>query len=142
MPGAKRIPGGSGSSNPTSKKFRNVAFKAASKKPNKASHLTSEALADHDDATSTSLTVNLSASVCVIEDQVLRDTFANVLRLWNSPQESDKEACAVLAAVTESIKAEGGKATPVAYWAALMSTLEQVTSRLLSLVFAKVGPVY
>ena len=50
--------------------------------------------------------------------------FRPVRRLWNSTMESHREACAVLAAVTESIKASGGEETPTAYWAALMSTLE------------------
>eukprot|EP00040_Diaphanoeca_grandis_P026390 m.147691 g.147691 ORF g.147691 m.147691 type:complete len:1300 (-) comp30554_c0_seq1:33-3932(-) len=52
------------------------------------------------------------------------DIFAPVRQKWNSLQESDKEACAVLAAITESIKEKGAKESPTAYWAALMSTLE------------------
>lgn len=47
---------------------------------------------------------------------------------WNSHLESDREVCAVLAAVTESIAESVGdndsQPSPTAYWAALMTTLE------------------
>lgn len=52
------------------------------------------------------------------------DPFASVRQKWNSQLESDKEVCAVLAAVTESIAEQGGEETPTAYWGTLMTTLE------------------
>jgi len=56
------------------------------------------------------------------------DPFASVRQKWNSHLESDREVCAVLAAVTESITESVGdtdtQPSPTAYWAALMTTLE------------------
>jgi len=75
-------------------------------------------------------------------------TFHKVLDKWNSPLQSDKEKCAVLAAVTEVIRMKGGSETESEYFAALMTTLERSADEelearnaityLLSLVMKKV----
>ncbi|XP_062319179.1 RRP12-like protein [Osmerus eperlanus] len=55
-------------------------------------------------------------------------TFRKVQRYWESSSAAHKEICAVLAAVTEVIRAQGGKETETEYFAALMTTLEVVDS--------------
>uniref|UniRef100_A0A8C5N7P1 Ribosomal RNA-processing protein 12-like conserved domain-containing protein n=1 Tax=Gouania willdenowi TaxID=441366 RepID=A0A8C5N7P1_GOUWI len=55
-------------------------------------------------------------------------TFRKVQRLWESNSAAHKEICAVLAAVTEVIRGQGGKETETEYFAALMTTLEVVDS--------------
>lgn len=55
-------------------------------------------------------------------------TFGKVQRLWQTNSASHKEICAVLAAVTEVIRAQGGHETETEYFAALMTTLEAVDS--------------
>ncbi|XP_073485079.1 RRP12-like protein [Aquarana catesbeiana] len=77
-------------------------------------------------------------------------TFNKVQRFWESNSAAHKEICAVLAAVTEVIRSQGGKETETEYFAALMTTLEAVESAeslsavayLLNLVLKRVpGPV-
>ncbi|KAG8435420.1 hypothetical protein GDO86_013382 [Hymenochirus boettgeri] len=77
-------------------------------------------------------------------------TFGKVQRYWASNSAAHKEICAVLAAVTEVIRSQGGKETETEYFAALMTTLEAVESPeslaavayLLNLVLKRVpGPV-
>ncbi|XP_051935458.1 RRP12-like protein isoform X1 [Hippocampus zosterae] len=55
-------------------------------------------------------------------------TFRKVQRFWESNSAAHKEICAVLAAVTEVIRSQGGKETETEYFAALMTTLEVVDS--------------
>uniref|UniRef100_A0A1D5RJB4 Ribosomal RNA processing 12 homolog n=1 Tax=Macaca mulatta TaxID=9544 RepID=A0A1D5RJB4_MACMU len=55
-------------------------------------------------------------------------TFSKVQRFWESNSASHKEICAVLAAVTEVIRSQGGKETETEYFAALMTTMEAVES--------------
>ncbi|KAG9341086.1 hypothetical protein JZ751_019840 [Albula glossodonta] len=55
-------------------------------------------------------------------------TFRKVQRFWESNSASHKEICAVLAAVTEVIRSQGGKETETEYFAALMTTMEAVES--------------
>uniref|UniRef100_A0A3Q3JTB6 Uncharacterized protein n=1 Tax=Monopterus albus TaxID=43700 RepID=A0A3Q3JTB6_MONAL len=55
-------------------------------------------------------------------------TFRKVQRFWESNSAAHKEICAVLAAVTEVIRGQGGKETETEYFAALMTTLEVVDS--------------
>uniref|UniRef100_A0A8C9U0N5 Ribosomal RNA processing 12 homolog n=1 Tax=Scleropages formosus TaxID=113540 RepID=A0A8C9U0N5_SCLFO len=55
-------------------------------------------------------------------------TFRKVQRYWESNSAAHKEICAVLAAVTEVIRSQGGKETETEYFAALMTTLEAVDS--------------
>uniref|UniRef100_A0A2K6CSY8 Ribosomal RNA processing 12 homolog n=1 Tax=Macaca nemestrina TaxID=9545 RepID=A0A2K6CSY8_MACNE len=47
-------------------------------------------------------------------------TFSKVQRFWESNSASHKEICAVLAAVTEVIRSQGGKETETEYFAALV----------------------
>ncbi|XP_048362430.1 RRP12-like protein isoform X1 [Sphaerodactylus townsendi] len=77
-------------------------------------------------------------------------TFGRVQRLWESNSAAHKEICAVLAAVTEVIRAQGGTESETEYFGALMTTLEAVESPesmaavayLLNLVLKRVpGPV-
>ncbi|KAL8187480.1 UNVERIFIED_CONTAM: pre-rRNA processing protein [Gekko kuhli] len=77
-------------------------------------------------------------------------TFSRVQRLWESNSAAHKEICAVLAAVTEVIRAQGGTESETEYFGALMTTLEAVESPesmaavayLLNLVLKRVpGPV-
>ncbi|XP_008948984.2 RRP12-like protein [Pan paniscus] len=55
-------------------------------------------------------------------------TFSKVQRFWESNSAAHKEICAVLAAVTEVIRSQGGKETETEYFAALMTTMEAVES--------------
>ncbi|NWX87944.1 RRP12 protein, partial [Nothoprocta pentlandii] len=55
-------------------------------------------------------------------------TFSKVQRFWESNSAAHKEICAVLAAVTEVIRSQGGKESETEYFAALMTTLEAVES--------------
>ncbi|NXG58608.1 RRP12 protein, partial [Hemiprocne comata] len=55
-------------------------------------------------------------------------TFSKVQRFWESNSATHKEICAVLAAVTEVIRSQGGKESETEYFAALMTTLEVVES--------------
>uniref|UniRef100_A0A452V9X5 Ribosomal RNA processing 12 homolog n=1 Tax=Ursus maritimus TaxID=29073 RepID=A0A452V9X5_URSMA len=55
-------------------------------------------------------------------------TFSKVQRFWESNSAAHKEICAVLAAVTEVIRSQGGKETETEYFAALMTTVEAVES--------------
>uniref|UniRef100_A0A6J0V438 RRP12-like protein n=1 Tax=Pogona vitticeps TaxID=103695 RepID=A0A6J0V438_9SAUR len=77
-------------------------------------------------------------------------TFSKVQRLWESNSAAHKEICAVLAAVTEVIRAQGGVESETEYFGALMTALEAVESSeslaavayLLNLVLKRVpGPV-
>lgn len=77
-------------------------------------------------------------------------TFNKVQRYWESNSAAHKEICAVLAAVTEVIRSQGGTESETEYFAALMTTLEAVESSeslaavayLLNLVLKRVpGPV-
>ncbi|XP_017897018.1 PREDICTED: RRP12-like protein isoform X1 [Capra hircus] len=55
-------------------------------------------------------------------------TFSKVQRFWESNSAAHKEICAVLAAVTEVIRSQGGKESETEYFAALMTTMEAVES--------------
>ncbi|NXV71023.1 RRP12 protein, partial [Atlantisia rogersi] len=55
-------------------------------------------------------------------------TFSKVQRFWQSNSAAHKEICAVLAAVTEVIRSQGGKESETEYFAVLMTTLEAVES--------------
>ncbi|XP_038070845.1 RRP12-like protein [Patiria miniata] len=72
--------------------------------------------------------------------------FDKVKRYWESNAASHKEVCAVLAAVTEVIREQGGKETETEYFGALMTALDNVDNEeslsailfLLSLVIKRV----
>ncbi|KAM6442361.1 RRP12-like protein [Liasis olivaceus] len=55
-------------------------------------------------------------------------TFSRVQRLWESNCAAHKEICAVLAAVTEVIRTQGGTESETEYFGVLMTTLEAVES--------------
>ncbi|XP_063163096.1 RRP12-like protein [Candoia aspera] len=55
-------------------------------------------------------------------------TFSRVQRLWESNSAAHKEICAVLAAVTEVIRSQGGTESETEYFGVLMTTLEAVES--------------
>ncbi|XP_033632668.1 RRP12-like protein [Asterias rubens] len=54
--------------------------------------------------------------------------FYKVKRYWESNAASHKEVCAVLAAVTEVIREQGGKETETEYFGALMTAVDNVDS--------------
>ncbi|XP_022106693.1 RRP12-like protein [Acanthaster planci] len=72
--------------------------------------------------------------------------FDKVKRYWESNAASHREVCAVLAAVTEVIREQGGKETETEYFGALMTALDNVESEeslsailfLLSLVIKRI----
>ncbi|XP_075072014.1 RRP12-like protein [Mixophyes fleayi] len=160
--------GKSSESNPGARRHREAARSRFFSRPSGKSDLTVDALKLHNDLQSGSLSVQKRPDVDM-EDEVemattlksggtflsgLSDctnlTFGKVQRYWESNSAAHKEICAVLAAVTEVIRSEGGKETETEYFAALMTTLEAVESPeslaavtyLLNLVMRRVpGPV-
>jgi ribosomal RNA-processing protein 12 len=54
--------------------------------------------------------------------------FQHLRKLCNSSLESHRQICAVLAAVTEVIKSQGGSQTDMEYFAALMTALESANT--------------
>jgi len=172
--GERWAKGQSSNSNPSKHKHRNAAkskfFNHASTDGN--SKLTSAALLRHDASqgigrlTATDIDLGSEAgndaNEAVMEATAMThktfDTFASdwsgctnlafekVIQKFKANNAGHKDMLAVLAAVTEIIKAEGGKETETEYFAALMTTLEVSTDdaslaavvRLLSLVIKKV----
>eukprot|EP00039_Didymoeca_costata_P010563 m.142568 g.142568 ORF g.142568 m.142568 type:complete len:1264 (+) comp14880_c0_seq1:1287-5078(+) len=158
----KKVQGGSASSNPATHKFRGDVrhkllatagvgpqHKSSTRGPN-VPRLTAKALETMEtegDNTEGEILKKDDMSDSDNEDEP-EDIFATVRRKFNSQLEADKEICAVLAAVTETIKKQKQQETPTAYWAAFMSTLEQTgnddvkaataLAYLLSLAFPKV----
>uniref|UniRef100_A0A667YRZ8 Ribosomal RNA processing 12 homolog n=1 Tax=Myripristis murdjan TaxID=586833 RepID=A0A667YRZ8_9TELE len=125
--------GHSSDSNPQTNRFRQAAKSRFFSRPTGKSDLTVDALKLHNE---------LQAGP--LEDQAFSErtsgtflsglsdcsnlTFRKVQRYWESNSAAHKEICAVLAAVTEVIRAQGGKETETEYFAALMTTLEAVDS--------------
>lgn len=117
------------SSNPTQTKHRLHATKLETYNSNKGlkkrtgpDTLTESAIAAHNDEMEDDRegsTVPVSGPIGASSD-----IFAQVRLKWNSPLESDKEMCAVLAAVSELVAEKQTGDSPVVYWTALMSTLE------------------
>jgi len=171
--GERWAKGQSSNSNPSKKKHRNAAkskfFNHGS--TDGSSKLTSAALLRHDASqgigrlTAADLEVGSEAGKDATEMMEATamthktfDTFASdwsgctnvafekVMQKFKANNAGHKDMLAVLAAVTEVIKAEGGKETETEYFAALMTTLEVSTDeaslsavvRLLSLVVKKV----
>ncbi|XP_018428299.1 PREDICTED: RRP12-like protein isoform X1 [Nanorana parkeri] len=160
--------GHSSESNPEARRHREAARSRFFSRPSGKSDLTVDALKLHNDLQSGSLSVQKRpADLMEDEDEMaiteksgatflsgLSDctnvTFGKVQRFWESNSAAHKEICAVLAAVTEVIRSQGGKETETEYFAALMTTLEAVESPeslaavayLLNLVLKRVpGPV-
>ncbi|XP_048249347.1 RRP12-like protein [Haliotis rufescens] len=129
--------GQSSNSNPESKKFREAAKHRFFNQPSGQSSLTVEALSKHDeeadddkmsdmDAQTDTQTVGAKTfnTWATNWTDCTNKTFSKVQRYWSSNSAVHKEVLAVLAAVTEVIKQQGGQETETEYFAALMTALE------------------
>ncbi|XP_065071238.1 RRP12-like protein [Rhopilema esculentum] len=134
--------GESCASNPTQRKFRDevtkqtiTPFQTANVSKKNRSGLTAAALSRHQDELSVEDEImsdkgmpSSKASSSKFSISGLTDcsnlTFEKVHKLWYSPSEEHKQICAVLAAVTEVIRANGGKETETEYFAALLVALQ------------------
>ncbi|XP_041066217.1 RRP12-like protein [Carcharodon carcharias] len=163
--------GQSSESNPETHRFREAARSRFFSKPAGKSDLTVDVLKLHNELQSNSLSfgpreTSAEEPLAECEEGALTEktsgtflsglsdcsnlTFSRVQRLWESNSADHKEICAVLAAVTEVIRSQGGNETETEYFAALMTTMEAVESEesfaavayLLNLVMKRVpGPV-
>uniref|UniRef100_A0A671YHQ3 Ribosomal RNA processing 12 homolog n=1 Tax=Sparus aurata TaxID=8175 RepID=A0A671YHQ3_SPAAU len=139
--------GHSSDSNPQTSRFRQAAKSRYFSRPSEKSDLTVDALKLHNELQAGPLEIAGSRKdACMEEDagEAFSDrtsgtflsglsdcsnlTFRKVQRYWESNSAAHKEICAVLAAVTEVIRGQGGKETETEYFAALMTTLEVVDS--------------
>ncbi|KFO34874.1 RRP12-like protein isoform X2 [Fukomys damarensis] len=140
--------GHSSDSNPTICRHRQAARSRFFSRPSGKSDLTVDAVRLHNELQSGSLhRAKSEASETAMEEgeelaftekssgtflSGLSDctnvTFSKVQRFWESNSAAHKEICAVLAAVTEVIRSQGGKETETEYFAALMTTMEAVES--------------
>ncbi|CAJ1067594.1 RRP12-like protein [Xyrichtys novacula] len=138
--------GHSSDSNPQTNRFRQAAKSRFFSRPSVKSDLTVDALKLHNELQTGSLEVGGRKDAAMEEeaDEAFSDrtsgtflsglsdcsnlTFRKVQRYWESNSAAHKEICAVLAAVTEVIRSQGGKETETEYFAALMTTLEVVDS--------------
>uniref|UniRef100_A0A8C2WXU3 Ribosomal RNA processing 12 homolog n=1 Tax=Cyclopterus lumpus TaxID=8103 RepID=A0A8C2WXU3_CYCLU len=122
--------GHSSDSNPQTSQFRQAAKSRFFSRPTGKSDLTVDALKLHNDLQAGPLELGERTSGTFLSG--LSDcsnlTFRKVQRYWESNSAAHKEICAVLAAVTEVIRSQGGKETETEYFAALMTTLEVVDS--------------
>lgn len=136
--------GHSSDSNPQSSRFRQAAKSRFFSQPTGKSDLTVDALKLHNELQAGPLELNSRKDAPMEEEPEetvsqrssgtflsgLSDcsnlTFRKVQRFWESNSAAHKEICAVLAAVTEVIRSQGGKETETEYFAALMTTLEVV----------------
>ncbi|XP_067120936.1 RRP12-like protein [Centruroides vittatus] len=147
--------GQSSSSNPKTKKFRNMAKRGLGKDK---SSLTLQALQHHNQVynkvSNDNMDVNDDTKSLGVESfasmwsECSNVCFDRLLRNWQSSSALHKEMLSVLAAVTEIIKFNGGKETETEYFAALVTALEtaetdeSVTAilSLLTLVMKRVTP--
>ncbi|MEQ2258981.1 pre-rRNA processing protein, partial [Xenotaenia resolanae] len=140
--------GHSSDSNPQTSRFRQAAKSRFFSRPNTKSDLTVDALKLHNELQVGPLEISAGArkdtQMEEESDERLSErtsgtflsglsdcsnlTFRKVQRFWESNSAAHKEICAVLAAVTEVIRSQGGKETETEYFAALMTTLEVVES--------------
>nr|XP_057914344.1 RRP12-like protein isoform X2 [Doryrhamphus excisus] len=140
--------GHSSDSNPQTSRHRQAAKSRFFSRPSGKSDLTVDALKLHNELQTGPLEVSTDRQRDAFmedePDQALSDrtsgtflsglsdcsnlTFRKVQRFWESNSAAHKEICAVLAAVTEVIRSQGGKETETEYFAALMTTLEVVDS--------------
>ncbi|XP_048061220.1 RRP12-like protein [Megalobrama amblycephala] len=136
--------GHSSDSNPETCRYRKAARSRYFSRPSEKSDLTVDALKLHNELQSGSLQRSGDVAGDAMEDQALTEktsgtflsglsdcsnlTFRKVQRYWESNSAAHKEICAVLAAVTEVLRSQGGKETETEYFAALMTTLEAVDS--------------
>uniref|UniRef100_A0A8C8Z2S7 Ribosomal RNA processing 12 homolog n=1 Tax=Prolemur simus TaxID=1328070 RepID=A0A8C8Z2S7_PROSS len=133
--------GHSSDSNPAICRHRQAARSCFFSRPSGKSDLTVDAVKLHNELQSGSLHLGKSEApeMAVEEEEVdlaltarssgtflsgLSDctnvTFSKVQRFWESNSAAHKEICAVLAAVTEVIRSQGGKETETEYFAALV----------------------
>ncbi|KAF6111211.1 ribosomal RNA processing 12-like protein [Phyllostomus discolor] len=132
--------GHSSDSNPAICRHRQAARSRFFSRPSGKSDLTVDALKLHNELQSGSLRLGKSeAREAAMEEEEapaltekssatflsgLSDctnvTFSKVQRFWESNSAAHKEICAVLAAVTEVIRSQGGKETETEYFAALV----------------------
>uniref|UniRef100_A0A3Q3MIK7 Ribosomal RNA processing 12 homolog n=1 Tax=Labrus bergylta TaxID=56723 RepID=A0A3Q3MIK7_9LABR len=138
--------GHSSDSNPQTSRFRQAAKSRYFSRPSDKSDLTVDALKLHNELQTGPLELSSRKDARMEEepDEAFSDrtsgtflsglsdcsnlTFRKVQRYWESNSAAHKEICAVLAAVTEVIRSQGGKETETEYFAALMTTLEVVDS--------------
>ncbi|XP_022336615.2 RRP12-like protein isoform X1 [Crassostrea virginica] len=152
--------GRSSSSNPQIKTYREAAKNRFFQTSTGKSGLTIDALAKHDEQqTDKDGDVSFKAESDIVSatgktfntwatswTECTNTTFGRVHRYWASNSAFHKEVLAVLAAVTEVIKTQGGSETETEYFAALMTALETTESEesvsavtyLLSLVLKRV----
>nr|KAF6425644.1 ribosomal RNA processing 12-like protein [Molossus molossus] len=137
--------GHSSDSNPASCRHRQAARSRFFSRPSGKSDLTVDALKLHNELQSGSLHLGKSEApeATMEEEEVLaltekssatflsglsdctNVTFSKVQRFWESNSAAHKEICAVLAAVTEVIRSQGGKETETEYFAALIRKAAQ-----------------
>ncbi|XP_053477234.1 RRP12-like protein [Ictalurus furcatus] len=139
--------GHSSDSNPQTSQHRQAAKSRFFSRPKEKSDLTVDALKLHNELQAgslerkqedggledvmeetTALTERTSGTFLSGLSDCSNLTFRKVQRYWESNSAAHKEICAVLAAVTEVIRSQGGKETETEYFAALMMTLEAVES--------------
>ncbi|KAI3363169.1 hypothetical protein L3Q82_011818 [Scortum barcoo] len=140
--------GHSSDSNPQTSRFRQAAKSRFFSRPTGKSDLTVDALKLHNELQAGPLEINVGARKDALMEEEPEEafsertsgtflsglsdcsnlTFRKVQRYWESNSAAHKEICAVLAAVTEVIRSQGGKETETEYFAALMTTLEVVDS--------------
>ncbi|KAG8523483.1 RRP12-like protein [Galemys pyrenaicus] len=140
--------GHSSDSNPSTCRHREAARSRFFSQPSGKSDLTVDAVKLHNELQSGSLRLGRSEGPEMAMDEEVAPafteqssgtflsglsdctnvTFSKVQRFWESNSAAHKEICAVLAAVTEVIRSQGGKETETEYFAALMTTMEAVES--------------
>ncbi|XP_057703940.1 RRP12-like protein [Corythoichthys intestinalis] len=138
--------GHSSDSNPQTSRHRHAAKSRFFSRPSGKSDLTVDALKLHNELQTGPLEIKTASQKddSMEDEQAVSDrtsgtflsglsdcsnlTFKKVQRFWESNSAAHKEICAVLAAVTEVIRSQGGKETETEYFAALMTTLEVVDS--------------
>ncbi|XP_076830227.1 RRP12-like protein [Brachyhypopomus gauderio] len=136
--------GHSSDSNPQTDRYRQAARSRFFSRPREKSDLTIDALKLHNELQTGSLERTAEGTEDAMDEAALTErtsgtflsglsdcsnlTFRKVQRYWESNSAAHKEICAVLAAVTEVIRSQGGKETETEYFAALMTTLEAVES--------------
>jgi ribosomal RNA-processing protein 12 len=146
--GKRWAKGQSSSSNPTSRKYRDISkstrgffsFGLPSSDKNSNSQLTRKALAELDSMSMTNDN-NMDAKSLMSDNDSDGDTFKSwasnwsdctnatfnkVHKYWQSNSSLHKEILAVLAAITEVIKENNGKESETEYFAALMTGLDSV----------------
>uniref|UniRef100_A0A8C1D1J0 Ribosomal RNA processing 12 homolog n=1 Tax=Cyprinus carpio carpio TaxID=630221 RepID=A0A8C1D1J0_CYPCA len=120
--------GHSSDSNPETSRYRKAARSRYFSRPLEKSDLTVDALKLHNELQDQALTEKTSGTFLSGLSDCSNLTFRKVQRYWESNSAAHKEICAVLAAVTEVIRSQGGMETETEYFASLMTTLEAVDS--------------